>query len=429
MARIVLPVMPFAGHVTPMLGVAAELVRRGHDVVSYTGAKYAPRFTAVGTDWEPWKQAPDFDDADLAATFPQVGSGTGMRAGRANGEHVILRTGVGQTRDLVALAERNPIDAIVTDQMSVGGALAAEKLGVPSATVAVIPLLLASRNLPPQGMRLRPARTAGGRARDTALRAVAAAGIRRLLDPIINDVRRQVGLGPAPVSGFDGFFSSRLVLAQGVPGLDYPRRDLPASVHYVGRLASSQTQPDADLPAWWPELAQARRDGRPVVHVSQGTFHVDPTQLIRPAIEALAGRGALVVVSTGREDPATLGALPDDVRAARFLPYDGLLPQVDVMVSNAGWSSVLTALAAGVPLVVAGADLDKPEVARRVGWSGAGIDLRTGRPRPARIRAAVDRVLDDPEIRLTAQRLSKQLTQAGGVNAAGELIDGLLTGH
>src|SRR3954447_4427586 len=30
--------MPFAGHAQPMAAVAAELVRRGHDVVAYTGA-------------------------------------------------------------------------------------------------------------------------------------------------------------------------------------------------------------------------------------------------------------------------------------------------------------------------------------------------------------------------------------------------------
>ncbi|MEX5721374.1 glycosyltransferase, partial [Geodermatophilus maliterrae] len=371
-ARVLLPVLPFAGHVAPMAGVAAELVRRGHEVVAYTGAKYGPRFTALGADWEPWRQAPDFDDADLAATFPQVGSGKGARAGRANGEHVVLRSGVGQTRDLVALHERRPVDAVVTDQLSVGGALAAELLGLPSATVAVVPLVLGSRHLPPPGTRLLPARTAAGRARDAVLRGVAAAGTHRLLDPIITDVRAQVGLGRAAVSGFDGLFSSRLVLAQGVPGLDYPRPDLPPSVSYVGRLAPPPA--DADLPAWWPELQEARAGGRPVVHVSQGTLHVDAGDLISPTVAALAGSGALVVVTTGRDGAGTPEA--PHVRSAPFLPHDRLLPLVDVMVSNGGWGGVLAAVAAGVPLVVAGADLDKPEVARRVAWSGAGLDLR-----------------------------------------------------
>jgi UDP:flavonoid glycosyltransferase YjiC (YdhE family) len=428
-SRIVLSVMPFAGHVTPMLGVAAELVRRGHDVVTYTGAKYAPRFTAVGTGWAPWRQPPDFDDADLAATFPQVGNGKGMRAGRANGEHVVLRTGVGQTRDLVTLVEGSAADAIVTDQMSVGGALAAERLGLPLATVAVIPLVLASEHLPPQGMRLLPARTGAGRVRAAALRVVARAGTRRFLDPIITDVRRQVGLGPAEVSGFDGLFSTRLVLAQGVPEPDYPRPDLPPQVHHVGRLAPPPTPTrDDDLPPWWPELAQARAEGRPVVHVSQGTLHVDPEDLIRPAVTGLADSPALVVVTTARDAGTRLGTLPSNVRMAPFLPYDALLPQVDVMVSNGGWSSVLAGVAAGVPLVVAGADLDKPEVARRVAWSGVGVDLRTGRPGPRRVRAAVDRVLADDGVRATARRLAGSLAAAGGCTAAGELVEGLLAG-
>jgi UDP:flavonoid glycosyltransferase YjiC (YdhE family) len=87
------------------------------------------------------------------------------------------------------------------------------------------------------------------------------------------------------------------------------------------------------------------------------------------------------------------------------------------MVSNGGWSSVLAAVAAGVPPVVAGADLDKPEVARRVAWSGVGVDLRTGRPRAARVRAGVDRVLADPGMRTTARRLSDELQAAGGCDA------------
>jgi UDP:flavonoid glycosyltransferase YjiC (YdhE family) len=422
-AHVLLPVLPFAGHVAPLLGVAAELLRRGHTVVAYTGAKYGPRFTALGADWEPWWQAPDFDDADLAATFPQVGSGKGMRAGRANGEHVVLRSGVGQTRDLLELCGRRPVDAVVTDQLSVGGALVAERLGLPFATVAVVPLVLGSRHLPPPGTRLLPARTRAGRARDAVLRSVAAAGTRRLLDPVIDDVRAQVGLGRAGTSGFDALFSRRLVLAQGVPGLEYPRPDLPPSVHLVGRLAPPPA-PGPELPDWWPELERARAEGRPVVHVSQGTQHVEPDDLIRPTVTGLAGSGALVVVTTGRDgDAAPEGP---HVRSAPFLPHDRLLPLVDVMVTNGGWGGVLAAVSAGVPLVVAGADLDKPEVARRVAWSGAGLDLRTGRPRARRVRAAVDRVLADPGFRDTARRLGARMAAAGGAARAAGLVEEVL---
>ena len=53
------------------------------------------------------------------------------------------------------------------------------------------------------------------------------------------------------------------------------------------------------------------------------------------------------------------------------------------------------ALSAGVPLVVAGNTEDKPEVAARVAWSGAGVNLRTGTPTPGVVRTAVREVLND----------------------------------
>jgi hypothetical protein len=64
---------------------------------------------------------------------------------------------------------------------------------------------------------------------------------------------------------------------------------------------------------------------RPVVHVTQGTVaNQDYGQLIRPAIEGLAGADVLVVVSTGGRDMSTLDfPLPANVRVAPYLPYDG----------------------------------------------------------------------------------------------------------
>ena len=102
----------------------------------------------------------------------------------------------------------------------------------------------------------------------------------------------------------------------------------------------------------------------------------------------------LVVATTGGPDPAPLRrGLPANVRLERFIPHDVLLPHVDAMVTNGGYGGVQQALAHGVPLVVAGDSEDKPEVAARVQWSGAGINLHTGRPSPAMVARAVRRVL------------------------------------
>ena len=80
---------------------------------------------------------------------------------------------------------------------------------------------------------------------------------------------------------------------------------------------------------------------------------------------------------------------------AEYIPHDVLLPKVDVMVTNGGYGAVQRALSMGVPLVVAGNTEDKPEVAARVAWTGAGINLRTGTPTAGAVRAAVREVLND----------------------------------
>jgi MGT family glycosyltransferase len=415
--------MPFAGHVGPMSAIAAELVRRGHEVVAYTGAKYRGRFTSLGTGWLPWIKATDFDDADLAATFPKVGNGKGLRSGKANVEHVLFGTAAGQLADIMTGA---PYDLLVTDQLAFGTAVAGPALGVPWATVTVTPLTLTSRDLAPTGMPWNPATGPAGRARDAVARGLVAVASRRMTDPKLNVLRASAGLAPVrPGRLFDGTYSTDLVIAQGVPGLEYPRPDLPEYVHYVGRLApAAPPTTEADLPSWWPDIAAASK----IVHVTQGTLDTDPQDLLRPAMAGLADRDVLVVCSTGGADPETLGRLPTNARAAAFLPHDLLLPLVDVMVTNGGWGGVLGGIQAGTPLVVAGASLDKPEVARRVAWSGAGLDLRTGRPKPDRVARAVDRVLADDSFRTRAGELSTALTAAGGATRAGELIEDLLPG-
>jgi UDP:flavonoid glycosyltransferase YjiC (YdhE family) len=429
MARILVTALPFAGHVGPLSAVAAELVRRGHQVVAYSGAKYRDRFVDAGTEWLPWNRAQDFDDADPAATFPQLGDGKGIRGTMANGEHILFGTSPGQAGDILAEARREPFDLIVTDQLAFGSALAGEALGTPWASVAVTPLTMASRHLPPPGTPFRPATGPLGRARDAVLRGVAQAAYKRLANPKLARIRAEVGLGPTTVGGINSlFYSPHLVLAQGVPGLEYPRADLPTQVHFVGRLAPVPGPDKArQPPSWWPELAEARAAGRPVVHVTQGTLDLDLADLVKPAISGLAGREPLMVCTTGRP-PSALGQLPDNVRAAAFLPHDLLLPLVDAMVTNGGWGGVLAAVQAGVPLVVAGGSLDKPEVARRVAWSGVGIDLRTGRPGPAKLRRAVAQVLDRPELRRRARELATGLIAAGGTRAAGDRIEDLLAG-
>jgi UDP:flavonoid glycosyltransferase YjiC (YdhE family) len=118
--------------------------------------------------------------------------------------------------------------------------------------------------------------------------------------------------------------------------------------------------------------------------------------------------------------------LPPNVRTADFLPFADALPLVDVVVSNGGWGGVLEALSHGIPLIVAGGDLDKPEIAARVAWSGAGIDLGTGHPSARKIARALGRITRDPGYRERARAIATELAALGGASRACELIEELL---
>jgi len=93
------------------------------------------------------------------------------------------------------------------------------------------------------------------------------------------------------------------------------------------------------------------------------------------------------------------------------------------MVTNGGYGAVQRALATGVPLVVAGNTEDKPEVAARVAWSGAGIDLRTGTPAAKAIRYAVRAVLGDGRYLRRARELEAAYAQRDGVAEIAALVD------
>jgi MGT family glycosyltransferase len=209
-------------------------------------------------------------------------------------------------------------------------------------------------------------------------------------------------------------------IAPTVPEFDYPRTDLPGNVRYVGAVHPMPTT-RFHPPVWWRKL-----DGdRPVVHVTQGTVdNADLSRLLKPTIEALAGENVMVVATTGGRPVSDLAfAVPPNTYVAEYIPHDILLPKVDAMVTNGGYGAVQRALATGVPLVVAGNTEDKPEVAARVAWSGAGIDLKTGTPTAKAIRYAVREVLGDGRYLRRARDMEAAYAQRFGVAEIAALVD------
>jgi MGT family glycosyltransferase len=212
--------------------------------------------------------------------------------------------------------------------------------------------------------------------------------------------------------------SARVYLQLSPQSFEYPSSDLPDAVHFVG---PPRPLPDPTWrpPAWWSDLESARR----VVLVNQGTVATDSDQLIRPALTALADEDCLVVAVTGGPDPAVLGPLPANARVERSIPFDQLMPHVDVFVTNGGYGGVQLALAHGIPMVAAGKTEDKIEVTARIAYSGVGINLQTQTPTPDQIRTAVRHVTTETSYAEAAAGMKVEIEVGGREEAAASLLE------
>ena len=201
-----------------------------------------------------------------------------------------------------------------------------------------------------------------------------------------------------------------------IPSFEFPRDVIPPSVDFVGTPPLIPNQ--APLPPWSHELDGSRK----VVLVTQGTVaNHNFGLLIAPTLAALANEPDVLVVVTagGRPVEAIPGSIPANARLASYLPFEWLLPKVDVFVTNGGYGSVNQAMSFGIPLVTAGLTEDKAGVNARVAWSGVGIDLATNEPTPDALRGAIRTVLDQPGYRL---RASQMATEYAAIDTRSEIL-------
>jgi len=305
------------------------------------------------------------------------------------------------------------------------GMLLAEQRGVPRVAFSTGPLNVPSVDTAPHGTGLLPMAGPAGRMRNRLLYWLA-----RLLlgeaQRLTASLRADLGLDPLP-GLFIGWppLVADLYLQASIPQLEYPRRDLPSSVAFVGVLPLDGMD-DWTKPPWWGRIARARAAGQPVVFVTQGTAATDPRNLLLPTVAALAEEDMLVVGTTSGRDPEQLlpaRQRPGNTVLEPYIPFTEMLPLSDLFVTNGGFGGIQCALTHGVPLVAAGNSEDHMETNARVKWSGAGLVLRAERQSAKAMGDAVRTVLNQPSFRIRAHDLMAAYQRySDGAQRAARLI-------
>ncbi len=231
-------------------------------------------------------------------------------------------------RILSLCAEWKP-DLIVCDEVDFGAMVAAERSGLPHATVSVIAA----------GSFIRP----------------------ELVAEPLNELRTELGLPPDPGVRM---LSRYLVLAPLPPSYRDPAFPLPATAHRIRPVMPDPAA--AAVPPPW----KAVRPGAPTVYFTLGTiFNLESGDLFDRVVAGLAQLPVNLVVTVGRDiDPTQFGPQPEHVHIERYLPQPLVLPHCQLVVSHGGSGSVIGALAHGVPWTRSASHPTPPATPRPPCW-------------------------------------------------------------
>lgn len=297
--------VPAAGHLDPMVPLALEMVRAGHEVTVASGSDMVDRATKFGL---PGLEAGP-SQAHAGAEMRERFSG-GLRRGPEQSKSVTpLFTEIvaaPMVADLMAALDDRPPDLIVHDPAAYAGPLVARLLGIPS--------VCHHYSAP------------GNEIVDHWGRAV---------EPLWDSWGR-------PTRPLGGIFDY-LVLGLCPPSLWTPD---PAKFPTARRIRPMWPNSD-EGPEWLTELG----DG-PTVYVSFGTAFGSAVAF-RTVIDALSGEALNLIVTVGAgTDPEALDPQRPNVRIERYVPQAALLPRCDVVVCHGGSGTMLGAVAHGLPMLL-----------------------------------------------------------------------------
>jgi zeaxanthin glucosyltransferase len=381
---------PLTGHWKPLAALAAELAGRGHEVTFIHGEEARGLAERLG------------------ANFAAVKSES---LGRHEGVRGTVREMARQTdmlcRHAPALIGELRADAIIADQLEPAGGLIAEHLELPFATVACALPINREPKIPPPYVGwpydASPSGQSwakgGWRVSDFLMRPVGAA-IAHWAETWRLPPRRRL----------DDCFSPTLQIAQAVPSIDFPREGLPAGFHHVGPMRRHDATPSPV-------------EG-PFVYCSLGTLQGGRLKLFEAVAAACAELDLkLVLTHCGRLSDAEVSRLPGQPLAFDYLPQEAVLAEASLVVTHAGFNTVLESLACGLPMVAMPVAFDQPAVAARIARAGVGEVVTPRRASPGRLSHAIRKVMRMTRYRDCAGGVQREIQAAGGAARAADLIE------
>ncbi|HTF64179.1 MAG TPA: glycosyltransferase [Edaphobacter sp.] len=418
MSRILVSVTPAPGHVNPMLLIAEDLAKRGHEVTFNTGEVFREKAEAAGLSFVPLQGIANFDFHRLDEVFPERKTFPGIQQVDYDMKHIFGDMIPDQYRGMQEIIDQQNIDLVLVDLLFLGSFPLLMKPKESRPPVISCGIIVYWLRTPETSPFTGPDSTPEGLIRNAEHNrqlGEALAGSTAYVDEILKPFGATDSVGLL----FDATCTRpEVFLEYSAEEFEYPIKNKQKNLHFVGPL-TPKVQGGAEEPDWLKEI-----DGsKPVILVTQGTIsNSDFNQIVNPAIQALADADVQVIVTAGGGDVSTIHSSPN-ARVERYVSYHHVLPKADIFITNGGYNGVQQALSFGVPVISGGTTEDKPFVSARVAWSGGGINLHTGTPTAEQIRAAVYEILADRKYRDRAKELAKSFAKYDSLATTSKIVE------
>ncbi len=383
MSRIVLATIGSLGDLHPMLALALELKRRGHQVTVASTAYYREKVVGLGLDFHALR--PDWDptDQELIAQCADLKSGPEVLFRRLILPH--LRA---TYDDLVVAA--TGADLMIAGELVYAAPLAAEKLGLRWASVILSPTSFFSAHDPsllvniPNVYRLRKA----GWMVNRAILEFGKLVSQHWWKPV-RQLRRELGLRVQCDPVFKDKFSPELVLAlfsrslaQAQP--DWPKRALQPGFVYFDRGAIED----------YPELEDFLAAGdAPIVFTLGSTAVHNPGNFYEASMAAARKLGRRAVLLGAKQEELVGWA---EVLTLPYAPYSRIFPHAAAIVHQGGSGTTGQALRSGRPQLIVPYGWDQPDNGARLERLGVGLCLARSAYSAESATAVLSRLLTEP---------------------------------
>lgn len=391
MARYLIVVPPFWGHINPTLGIGREMIRRGHEVL-WVGLKDIPKeYIPLGGKFVVPHEVIEFQE-EIDKILSLQNEGTKV-VGDKLFEWSFEGTWIPFCRFLVpgllrTLNEFKP-DLLISDEDMKAGAICAFLHKIPYViSIAPPPGLYCSGILAPE--------------------------IESWIQKRMLLLQEEYGISQQQLifnsSDLNLIYSSKLFITN----LLFEK--LP-QYQFVGPIVESRFD---DTTFDWERFNSSSNKK---IYVSIGTVLKQfQQQFYAKIVEAFKDQDFTIVAAV---DPNLFASWPSNFIVQSYCPQSDIIPKVDIVITHGGFNTVNETLYHGKPLIVIPLAFDQVSNGYMVENAGCGIKLRFKRLTSLQLRESVISIINDRRVKDNLLVIEESMKQLGGSVKAVDLVEAL----